>query len=153
MRTAFASICALAAIACVALNEAASQPDKKPEVKLAVRALKFEPKDPTISFGIGGKNKATTFADAAAVEKVVGKDAAKKLLEGVDFTKDQVVLVSWSTGGPPDGTLMYEGKDTKVTFYVQGPIGAQRRGERLRIGADFFAVPKNFSVNFDPKER
>jgi hypothetical protein len=124
--------------------------------KIDVRTLKFTPKDPTAVFQIGGKGKLTVMTDLAAVEKLVGKDNAKGLAGMVDFNKDQLVLVSWTTSGPPEGTLKYEvkgmGKDRKVIFYVQGPNAAVR-GQRARIGADFFALPKDVPVTFEPKER
>jgi hypothetical protein len=134
---------------------AAGKEDKGDGV--SVRALKFAPKDPTVVFGIGGQSKLTALKDAAAVEKLVGKDAAKQLLDAVDFEKEQIVLVSWTTSGPPDGMLKHElkgtGKDRKVNFYVQGPPGAKVRGQRARLGADFFAVPAKMEVSFEAKER
>jgi hypothetical protein len=132
-----------------------AQGDK--EEKLTVRPLKFAAKDPTVIFSIGGKASATTLADADAVAKLVGKKSAQELIDAVDLAKEMIVFVSWNTSGPPDGTLKYEvkgaGKDRKLTFYVQGPVAGKARGQRLRIGADFFAVPRNVAVSFDPKER
>ena len=142
---------------CVAtiVPSATSAADK--EDKIAVRAVKFAPKDPTIGFTIGGKSTLTAMTDAAAVEKLLGKDNAKGLLSMVDLEKEQLVLVSWTTSGPPDGSLKHEvkgaGKDRQLTFYVQGPPNAQARGQRARLGADFFAVPRNVKVTFDSKER
>jgi hypothetical protein len=127
------------------------------EEPIAARPLKFAPKGATVPPTLGGQNKLTVLADVAAVEKLLGKQVAKPLLDLVDLDKEQVVLVSWSTGGPPDGTLQYEvqgqGKERRLRFYVQGPAGAQARGQRLRLGADFFAVPRGVAVTFDPKER
>ncbi len=123
----------------------------------AVRPLKFMPADPTIVFTLGGKANAITLADAAAVEKLVGKASSRALIELVNFEKEMIVFVSWNTSGPPDGKLQHELKgndeNRKLTFYVQGPPGGGARGQRLRIGADFFAVPRNLAVTFDPKER
>jgi len=142
---------------CALLAAPASEAQGDKEDKIVVRPLKFAPKDPTVVFGIGGQSKVTTLADTAAVEKLVGKDAAKGLVDGVDFEKEKIVLVSWTTSGPPEGTLKHEvkgtGKDRRVIFYVQGPPGAKVRGQRARIGADFFAVPRNVVVSFEPKER
>jgi hypothetical protein len=125
--------------------------------EMDARPIKFAPQDPTVLFRIGGQSKLTTLTDAAAVEKLVGNDAAKALVALVDFKKEKLVLVSWTTGGPPDGVLKHEvkkeGKGRRLTFYVQGPIGAKQRGARARIGADFFAVPTDINVSFDPKER
>jgi len=122
-----------------------------------VRHLVFAPKDPTIALIIGGMNKVTSLTDAEAVEKLLGKNNAKALIASVDFDKEQLVLVSWSTSGPPDGVLRHEmkgdAKDRKVTFYVQGPPGGGVRGQRLRLGADFFAVPRSVTVVYDSKER
>jgi hypothetical protein len=141
------------AIGWTMVSDAHAQGDKGKDAKGAVRALKFAPKDPTVSFKIGGQNKLTTLADAEAVEKLVGKEAAKALVDAVDFTKEQIVLVSWTCSGPPDGVLMHEMKDGKIQFYVQGPIGAKVRGQRARIAGDFFAVSRDAKVGFDPKER
>jgi hypothetical protein len=125
--------------------------------KIVVRPLKLVVKDFAVIGRIGGQNKLTTLADATAVEKLLGKDAAKSLGDQADFAKEQIVLVSWGTSGPPDGMLKHEikgmDKDRKLIFYVQGPVGAMVRGQRLRLGADFFAVPKGVAVSFDPKER
>jgi len=95
--------------------------------------------------------------DAAAVEKLLGKDSASELLKLVDFAKEKVVLVNWSTSGPPEGSLKHEvtgaGKERRLDFYVQGPAGATIRGMRAKIAADFFAVPKDIPVAFDAVER
>ncbi|HZZ80925.1 MAG TPA: hypothetical protein VFE62_20655 [Gemmataceae bacterium] len=144
------ALCLIALAGLVTVSHA--QPDKKADAKPAVRALKFSAKDPSLVFKIGAKGKVTVLEDAAAVEKLVGKESAKQLVDAVDFTKDKIAFVSWSTGGPPDGKLTYRGKENMITFYVQAPQ-AKARGERLRIGADFFAVPRNFKVAFDPKEQ
>jgi hypothetical protein len=141
-----------AAIAWTTDSEIDAQGDKGKDAKSAVRALKFAPKDPTVNFKIGGQGKLTELADAEAVEKLVGKDSAKMLLDAVDFKKEQIVLVSWTTSGPPEGVLKHEMKDGKIQFYVQAP-DAKQRGQRARIGADFFAVPRDAKVAFDAKER
>ncbi len=120
---------------------------------VVVRALKFMPKDPTTAFKIGGQGKLTTCTDAAAVEALVGKDSAKALTDLVDFAKEDLVLVSWTTSGPPDGVLKHEVKGRKLIFFVQGPGGAGVRGQRARIGADFFAIPKGVTATFEAKER
>jgi hypothetical protein len=155
LRTALAGGCALFVLTGLALPGGAAQGDK--DEKVAVRPLKFAPKDPSVVFGIGGQGKLTPLADAAAVEKLVGKDAAKMLVDAVDFEKEQIVLVSWTTSGPPDGKLAHEvtgaGKDRKLNFYVQGPKDAKIRGRRARLGTDFFAVPRNVAVTFEPRER
>lgn len=139
-------------------TSAKNQPqDEKGKEDKVVRPLKFTPANPRINFSIGGQNKLVTLPDAAAVEKLVGKDSAKSLVELVDFKKETIVLVSWTTSGPPEGVLKFEmkgqGEARMVQFYIQGPPGGGVRGQRARIGADFFAVPSNLKVSFDPKER
>jgi hypothetical protein len=127
------------------------------EVKPAVRQLRFVPKDPTVMFKIGGMSKVTTITSVDAAEKLLGRPNAKMLIDAVNFKSESIVLVSWTTSGPPDGTLKYEtkgeGEGAKVTFYVQGPAGGGVRGQRARIGADFFAVPRDTKVAFESKER
>jgi hypothetical protein len=146
-------VCVGLAVAAALAPWVAAQDEKD---KVAVRPLKFKPKDPAKAFGIGGRNKVTPLTDAEAVEKLVGKDSAKGLIDAVNFDKEMIVLVSWSTSGPPDGTLKHEvkgeGKDRKLTFYVQAPA-AKARGERLRLGADFFAVPRDLAVTLEANER
>jgi len=131
--------------------------DAQGDEKITVRMLKFTLKDPTVGFTIGGLSKLTKLTDAAAVETLVGKPSAKGLTDLVDFEKEMIVCVSWTTSGPPEGTLKYEvkgaGKDRKLNFFVQGPSGAKIRGQRARIAADFFAVPKGVNVTFETKER
>ena len=139
------------------LAVAAEGPKDDKDENVAVRALKFSPADSATAFKIGGRNKVTPLSDADSVEKLLGKESARGLIKEVNFEKETIVLVSWSTGGPPEGTLKHEirgmGKDRKLIFFIQGPSDAKVRGERLRLGADFFAVPRNVAVAFDPKER
>jgi hypothetical protein len=139
------------AFALIAAHAVPAQGDN--QEKIAVRPLKFVPKDPTIGFKIGGQGKLTRLADAEAVEKLVGRASAQALIDLVDFKKEAIVLVSWTTSGPPDGILTHEIKKEAITFFVQGPPGANPRGGRARLGADFFAVPLTVQATFDPKER
>jgi hypothetical protein len=120
--------------------------------KVSVRPLNFRPQDPTIGFTIGGQSKITRLADATAVEKLLGKNEAKGLIGQVDFKKEAIVLVSWTTAGPPEGILKHEVKKGVINFFVKGP-NVRVRGQRARIGADFFAVPVGYQVTFDPRER
>lgn len=124
---------------------------------IAVRPLTFQPSEDDFYIRFGGQGKVTTMANAAAVERLLGKDSAKKLLELVDFKKEKIALASWATSGPPEGSLKHEvkgeGKERRLVFYVQAPAGAQIRGQRERIAADFFAVPMDIAVVFDPAER
>lgn len=127
---------------------------QKGKEKVAVRELKFKPADPTALFTIGGQSKVTRLTDTEAVEKLVGKASAKGLTDLVDFNTEAIVFVSWTSSGPPDGVLRHEVKaDGTVQFYVQGPPGGGVRGQRARLGADFFAVPTQVKVSFDAKER
>lgn len=127
------------------------------EGSITVRSLAFKPTEDDFYIRFGGQNKVTTMEDGDAVERLLGKDSAKKLLELVDFTKEKVVLASWATSGPPEGSLKHEikgeGKERRLVFYVRGPAGAQIRGQRERIAADLFAVPRDIAVAFDPVER
>ena len=80
-------------------------------------------------YTFAGKNDMTIFANAEAVESFMGKDAAKGLIDGVDFSKEKIVLVSWITTGPPDGSLQYEVNKGVIEFYMQSPGNVRR--ERL----------------------
>jgi len=121
------------------------------------RPLRFEPNDMDFYIRFGGQNKLTILGSAAAVEKLLGKDTARLLVRLVDFDREKIVLVSWTTAGPPEGVLKHEikgeGKNRRIVFYNQGPAGVQIRGQRARMAADFFAVPKDMAVSFDAKER
>jgi len=82
---------------------------------------------------------------------VAGPKGAPQLAKQVDFAKEQILFVRWSSSGPPFGTLRYdvkaEGKTHVVEFHIQEPK-AKVRGEALRIGADYFAVPKGINGRF-----
>src|SRR5438046_1106620 len=95
-------------------TDAAGPGERDKDKKQGGPALKFAPKDAFIVFGIGGKSKLTRLEDAEAVEKLLGdkgKADAKALAAQVDFKKAAIVLVSWTTSGPPDGVLKHEVKD------------------------------------------
>jgi hypothetical protein len=102
-------------------------------------------------------------AAIAKAKKLVDKgetktnEQAKKLMAGVDFSKEMIVLVLWETGGPPGGTLNYEVKGDGLNFFVQAPdpdyVWKLRRGSRgkaLIYGANFFAIPRDVSVTIEP---
>ena len=126
---------------------------KDGEQKSAARPIQIKLADPTLIFKIGGQGKLIMLTDVNAVENLVGKAAANSISDDVDFQKESLVLVSWTTSGPPDGVLKLEvKKDGAIVFYVQGP-GGEVRGRRARIAADFFAVPKGAKVSFEAKER
>lgn len=139
-----------AATACGRAGEVSAQ-GKAANVE--VRALKLAPPRPPMTiYTFAGRNEMISFANAEAIEKLMGKDTARGLVDAVDFSKEKIVLVSWTTSGPPDGVLRYQEKNGTIEFFVQGP-GGVLRGERLRLGADFFAVPRDAEVVFDRKER
>jgi len=121
------------------------------------RPLRFEPGDMDFYVRFGGQSKLTILENAAAVKKLLGKDTARLLVRLVDFDREKIVLVSWTITGPPMGVLKHEikgeGKNRRLVFYVQGPVGVQIRGQLARSAADFFAVPKDMPVSFDAKER
>jgi hypothetical protein len=151
-------VCLVGLASAIALTAAEpSKPAGGAEEPITVRSLAFKPTEDDFYSRFGGQNKVTTMEDGEAVKRLLGKDSAKKLLELVDFTKEKVVLASWATSGPPEGSLKHEvkgeGKERRLVFYVQGPAGAQFRGQRARIAADLFAVPRDIVVAFDPAER
>jgi hypothetical protein len=145
------ALCSSARLIAKEASATGAQDKGDPDAK-NVRPLKFVPKEAALLFKIGGKSTLTKFEDAEALEKLLG-DSAKALAAQVDFKKEAIVLVSWTTSGPPDGVLKHELKDKAILFYIQGPPPGKARGERARIGADFFAVPRDAKVTFDPKER
>ena len=82
----------------------------------------------------------------------------------VDFDNEQLVFASWTSDSTTDGSLKYEikgvGADRLLTFYVQGSGKVKaRKGTSsvelvvIYIRGDFFALPRNVKVAFDPKER
>ena len=80
----------------------------------SVRMLKFAPKKAATLFTIGGKSQVMRCDDVDAVAKLLGNDGAteaKALAAQVDFDKESIVLVSWTTSGPPDGVLKHESKN------------------------------------------
>jgi hypothetical protein len=81
----------------------------------------------------------------------LGEDIAKQIIGKVGFAKEALVHVSWGSSGPPFGELAHEIKDGKggktITFFVLEPK-VNQRGMAYRLGNDFFAVPKNSSVQF-----
>jgi hypothetical protein len=157
---------ALILVGAVAMLTSATNAGDKHE-KIPVRAVPFppkDPKDPRLSLRIGGQNKLTVLTDAAAAEKLLGKENAKRVLSMVDFEKEQLVFVSWITDSTTDGSLKHEikgaGAERLLTFYVQGSgkVIAKKGQSSVElvvhiIGAVFFALPRNVKVAFDPKER
>lgn len=105
----------------------------------------------------------TVFTTQKEAEAAVDAFTGKQLAEKVDFTKEKVAYVRWSSGGPPFNTLEAEvkkGDDGFVVTFVQKSSAkpGQPRGRALRIGQDFFAVPTAVKValpneNGPPQER
>ena len=124
---------------------------------LPARPLKFETASPNFFISFGGKFELHEFSSSQKASEVLMKENLSGLMKQVDFEKEKLVLVSWLTSGPPEGKLMQElvgsGGEKQLVFFVQGPKGVQIRGQRARLGADFFAVPKNLQVVLNKKER
>jgi hypothetical protein len=92
---------------------------------------------------------------AAKAKQSVSEEDAERLLARVDFEKEKVVYLFWSTGGPPFGVLKHEiqgkGEERRLVFYKEGPRGP--RGRALRNNSNMFAVPKAWPVSFESRER
>jgi hypothetical protein len=92
------------------------------------------------------------------LEKFAGAEAAKEIGKDVDFAKESVVAMQYETGGPPFGQPAWriKKKDDKlhVEFFVKEPeIGPdEARGLALKLGLDFFAVPKGSEVKITAAE-
>jgi hypothetical protein len=104
----------------------------------------------------GGKGKVTAWTSAATLRKELGDFPwLAKLLKDIDFKTEQVVLVSWMTSGPPEGELRSRSSTVRgknvIDFYVDPPKGARFRGERARLGAYFFAIPRDATAIYTPE--
>jgi hypothetical protein len=131
---------------------ATGQGKDKPDLTVRKLTVKADPK------GLpSGGTSVTVFTSQKEAAKVVGEGVAKQLADQVDFTKEQVAHVQWTTGGPPFGVLQHEVKKTgdaqEVVFYIQGPPAGAARGRALRLGNDYFAIPPKIKATLDPKER
>jgi hypothetical protein len=134
-----------------------------------VRALKLDPGQA----GLDSPSNVQVFADPAALTtglegqirfKLTGGETtpeerrafatkiATQLGSQVDFAKERIAWVAWSTGGPPDGKLLHETKGKDLVFFVQAPAETAR-GKRLYRANDFFAVPVNTKVTLEKGER
>ena len=119
------------------------------------RIRKLYPGDVPPGFFIehGGTGKVTAWTTAEAFRKVFGDPSlGAPLLKQGGFRPEQLVLVGWPTSGPPDGergskSSKVRGKEV-INFYVAPPKGMRPRGERARIGADFFAIPRGADPMF-----
>ena len=104
----------------------------------------------------GGTGKVTVWTSATALRKQLGDFPwLAKVLKDVDFKTEQVVLVSWTTSGPPEGELRSRSSTVRgkhvIDFYVDPPKGARVRGERARLGAYFFAIPRDATAIYTPE--
>jgi hypothetical protein len=91
----------------------------------------------------GGQFDSPVIRSRADLEKAVGPQVAAHLAQQVDFDKQSIVAMQYETGGPPFGKPKYQ-----IEFYVHGPtIGpGEARGMALKLGLDFFAVPRDVPV-------
>jgi hypothetical protein len=131
----------LTALACLVLRAQAGDPPGD------VRLLPIDCLELPRQLSGGGP---MVFKSREEVEKAAGKTLAAVLANYVDFSREYVVFVRWETSGPPFGKLKYEvtgtGKERQVRFYVEEPPGNRPRGRAARIGADFFAIPRDMTV-------
>lgn len=132
----------------------------EPEETAPVRKLDYRPDWQALSPRLRNpdSNQVTLVESADALIPLIGEASAKKLAAGVDFTKENVVLVNWITSGPPFGILKYEfrEKDAKrsVVFYGQSsPTPNGIRGEALRNKISCFGVDKAMPVSIELEER
>jgi biotin carboxylase len=125
----------------VTLLTVASSSAQDKETKVEVKPLTVK----NLPITVGGGSAVTVIKSTQELQKVAGKKAAEELASQVDFQKQDIVFVSWTTAGPPFGKLEFEvigkGKELAVEFYIREPK-VNARGQAARIGADFFAVPK-----------
>jgi len=128
-----------AAVAAVAAGTGPAAADEKKPVQ--VRPLKLT----GLRFMDTGQ-QVTVLKSTADVEKAAGKSAADQVAKLVNFDKEDVVLVRWTSSGPPFDSLEYEVKGNAVEFYLKDPTKGGIRGQALRLGADFFAVTKGATV-------
>jgi hypothetical protein len=119
--------------------------EKKPAVvrPLKVMGLRFDDSAQGLS----------TYKSAAEVEKAAGKPVAEQIAKLVDFDKEDVVFVRWTSSGPPFGMLQHEVKDQAVEFYIKDPAMGKIRGQALRLGADFFGVTKGAKATMGPTRK
>jgi hypothetical protein len=118
-----------------------------------IRTLPFTPSDPAFFHRNGGKPGVLSFKTLKDLGRVLKKAEAQALVAGVNFNTEQVVLVLWTTSGPPDGVLSFRmeqgsGGQQRGVFFVQEPPESQIRGMRFSQSAHFFSVPKNMNVTF-----
>lgn len=141
------TILAIVALTVLSHTANAEEPAAKAEPvrKIAVAV------DPLAAANLQGKPGVTVVNDEKGVKESFGESIAKQIAGKVDFTKEDLVHVSWGSSGPPFAELRHEVKDEKdgqtITFFLQQPKTLVQ-GQAYRLGNDFFAVPKGTKVTF-----
>lgn len=76
----------------------------------------------------------------------VSKLIADRVEKEMDFSKNDLVIVNLSTGGPPFGKFRQELKDGTLRFWIEEPVGVRRRGMALQTIFKFYRIPKGLKV-------
>ena len=101
-----------------------------------------------------GKNLLMELKSPDEVKELVGAEAAKGLVDEVDFAKERVVFVARLTGdGRTDHEVRGAAGEPRVVFYVRPPAGNGPRTDIGRWGLDFFAVERSAAVVVEQGER
>jgi len=110
---------------------------------------------PGVHPDLSAKPGVVTIGSQQEANDKLGQEVAKQVVKQIDFSKEILVRATWHSSGPPFGTLQYEVKADNnqpptITFYVQEPKFPPGkpavRGMTLRLGDDYFAVPKEAKV-------
>jgi len=110
---------------------------------------------PGVHSDLSGKPGVVIIGSQQEANDKLGPEVAKQVVNQVDFSRETLVRAIWHSSGPPFGTIQYELKTDKnqpptITFYVQEPKFPPGkpavRGMALRMGDDYFAVPKEAKV-------
>jgi hypothetical protein len=74
---------------------------------------------------------------------------AAHLASQVDLKRQSIVAVTYETAGPPFGKPVF-----RIVFHVEEPVIGpdEARGMALKLGQDFFAVPKGAQVQAGPAQ-
>lgn len=124
-------------------------PTEEPKPSVVIK-LEVKP-DSKAPFDVGEEGPPATAADKEQAVKLFGRHAAEQMAKQMDFDKQQAVRIRWTTGGPPFGVLQHSEEETKdgvkIVFFVREP-DSPVRGRALKLGLDFFAVPKGAKVSF-----
>jgi len=130
------------------------QQSKAQEETTIVRKLTVK-LPPGVHPDLSGKPGVVVIGSQQEANDKLGPEVAKQLVTQIDFSKEILVRATWHSSGPPFGTLQYELKTDKnqpptITFYVQEPKFPPGkpavRGMAMRLGDDYFAVPKDAKV-------